>query len=323
MRAHRLPVPVAARSGLPRLEVAEIQRSRLLAGAVSAVEEYGYARATVTRITACARVSRRTFYEVFDDREGCLLALLDDVVARAEDELAQADLDGLVWRERVRRGLEVILGFLDREPALARVCVVQALRGGPRVLERREAILARLAGVLDEGRLEGSPALDCTLLTAEGLVGAALGILHARLLRGEQRPLLGLTGELMAMIVLPYRGAAAARREQARPAPKPAQRVRDRPPVFAVGARDPLQGIPMRFTYRTARVLQGIAAQPGASNRQAAEHAGIADQGLTARSHVRSVCCISRRSRSCLRNCWRRVLLPSVGGVRVSPMRGG
>ena len=36
-------------------------------------------------------------------------------------------------------GLCMILSFFDREPVLARVCVVQALRGGPRVLERREA----------------------------------------------------------------------------------------------------------------------------------------------------------------------------------------
>jgi hypothetical protein len=35
----------------------------------------------------------------------------------------------------------------------------------------------------------------------------------------------------------------------------------------------------MRVTYRTARILEGIAARPGASNRQAAQYAGIADQG--------------------------------------------
>ena len=129
-------------------------------------------------------------------------------------------LEGLPWRERVRGGLVVILGFFDREPALARVCVVQALSSGPRVLERREGILARLAEVLDEGRGEGQRGGDRTALTAEGLVGAAFGIVHARLLRGEREALLGLVGELMGMIVLPYMGPAAARREQAMPAPK-------------------------------------------------------------------------------------------------------
>jgi DNA-binding MarR family transcriptional regulator len=35
----------------------------------------------------------------------------------------------------------------------------------------------------------------------------------------------------------------------------------------------------MRITYRTLRVLSAIASQPGASNRQAGESAGITDQG--------------------------------------------
>ncbi len=98
----------------------------------------------------------------------------------------------LPWRERVRGGLWAILSFFDREPALARVCVIQVLRGGPGVLERRDEVLARLAGVLDEGRAEGARGAECTALTAEGLVGAAFGIVYARLLRGEREPLMGL-----------------------------------------------------------------------------------------------------------------------------------
>ena len=91
-----------------------------------------------------------------------------------------------------------------------------------RCCERREEILARLAAVVDEGRFEGARGAECTPLTAEGLVGAAFTIVYARLLRGERRPLTDLLGELMGMIVLPYQGAAAARREQARPRPPPA-----------------------------------------------------------------------------------------------------
>ena len=35
----------------------------------------------------------------------------------------------------------------------------------------------------------------------------------------------------------------------------------------------------MRLTYRTARILEGIAEHPGSSNREAAQRAGIADAG--------------------------------------------
>jgi DNA-binding MarR family transcriptional regulator len=160
------------------------------------------------------------------------------------------------------------------------VCVVQALRGGPEVLERRERILARLAAVVDEGRLEGARGAQCTALTAEGLVGAAFTIVYARLLRGERKPLTDLLGELMGMIVLPYQGVAAARREQARPAPAVRRGVPRTPAEAATpAAADPLGGVTMRLTYRTARVLEGIADHAGASNRQISEHAEITDAG--------------------------------------------
>ena len=268
-----------SRGGMPREQVTQIQRSRLLAGAVGAIEEHGYAQTTVAQITARARVSRRTFYELFADREACLVALLDDVVELLERAIADASLEGLAWRERVRGGLAVILAFFDREPALAQVCVVQALRGGPAVLARREQLLARLAAVLDEGRGSGSRPGGCSPLTAEGSVGAAFGIIHGRLLRGERAPLSGLLGELMGMIVLPYLGAAAARREQARPAPAVTPSASRGPTAHALADGDPLQGLPMRLTYRTARVLECVASQPGVSNRAVAGHAGIADQG--------------------------------------------
>ncbi len=283
----RVVEPVPGLSA-PREQLVEIQRSRLMAAAVAAVDELGYADTTVSDVTSRARVSRRTFYELFANREECLAAVLDDVVGLVEGELVAADLGGLGWRERVRGGLWVILSFLDREPVLARVCVVQALRGGAEVLERREEILTGLARVVDEGRGEGARGGGCSALTAEGVVGAAFAIVYARLLRGEQAPLTGLLGELMGMIVLPYLGAAAARREQTRPArmatgsasvPADPESVSVGPRVAGGAVRDPLQGVQMRLTYRTARVLEGVAERPGGSNRLVAERAGIHDAG--------------------------------------------
>jgi AcrR family transcriptional regulator len=267
-------------SSLARVRVSEMQRSRLLRAAVVAVNEEGYANVTVAHITERARVSRRTFYDLFENREACLGALIEDVVARIEGEIARAGLDGLSWREHVRGGLLAILSFFDREPALARVCVVQSLRGGPDVLRRREEVLARLIGVLDEGRDEGPAASrggGVTELTAEGLIGASLAIVYARLQPGEDMPsLTSLTGELMSMIVLPYLGTAAARRELniAVPAVAPVSEGSGSP-----SNEDPLAGVPMRLTYRTALVLGCIADRPGASNRVIGDRAGVSDQG--------------------------------------------
>ena len=294
------PTRPGGANALPSAHVAEIQRARLLAGAVRAVDEFGYTRAKVTEITQCSRVSRRTFYELFSNYEECALAVLDGALAHVRERLAAAELTGLPWRERMRGGLWTILCFLDAEPALARFCVVQSARGGPRIIERREQILSELTSLVDEGRSEGVRGSDCPPLTAEGLIGAALSILHARLSRREREPLTGLQNELMAMIVLPYLGPAAARQERKRPAPAPSVAhtaegggeatphgtPQGAPPAGAQAGGgqakvhgDPFQGIHMHLTYRTARVLEAVAELPGASNRIVGDHAGIPDQG--------------------------------------------
>jgi AcrR family transcriptional regulator/DNA-binding MarR family transcriptional regulator len=280
------PWPTAASADLAREEaraeqVAEIQRSRLLAAAVAVIDERGYERTTVAHITARSRVSRRTFYELFTSREECLLAILRATVGAIASELDAAGLVGLGWRERMRGALAVILAFLDREPPLARVCVVQTLHGGPRVLELRERVLAQLVAAVDEGRGESARAGGCTPLTAEGAVGAAHAILYARLARRDAGLLTGLLGELTAIVVLPYLGAAAARHEQAKPGIVPVASTAGGRGASAhpSPAGDLLSGIAMRMTYRTARVLEGIARHPGCSNRGVADHAGIQDQG--------------------------------------------
>ena len=261
--------------GLP----AEIQRNRIVSAAIRSTDEVGYAAASVAHITSRARVSRRTFYELFADRDACLLAAFEDVLALIERDLADAELDGLPWRERVRGGLWTILSFLQREPAMANVCVVHSLQGDAKLLARREALLRRLAEILDEGRAESAKAVQATPLTAEALVGAALSVVHTRLVRGEHRPLTDLQGELMSLIVLPYLCATAAKRERSRPAPAPLSGQSGNGAGGERPAGDPLAGLEMRLTYRTLRVLECVAANAGASNRRVGADAGVPDQG--------------------------------------------
>lgn len=260
--------------------VAEMQRSRLLASAVRALEEQGYEHATVAHITSRARVSRRTFYEIFANREQCFAAVLQDAAGRVREELRDAGLEGLSWRERMRGGLWVILCFLQREPDLARVLVVHSLRGSGAVLAAREEIVAQLVAAVDAGRAEATRDAGCSVLTAEGVVGATLAIVHRRLCGRERQPLLGvLSGELAATVVLPYLGVAAARREQTRPAPTAPRTPRGTGRREQPDQGDPFAGLQMRLTYRTVRALDCVSRYPGASNRQVGEYAGINDQG--------------------------------------------
>ena len=256
-----------------------MQRSRLLAAAVGGVVEHGWEGASIARITQRAGVSRRTFYEMYGNREECLLALLENTVCQMENELADADLDRLAWVERVRQGLWVILCFFDREPALARVCLVESRRGGGTVLDYRQQTIEALARIVDQGTGEAPLANDTVSVTAHGVIGGILEVLYSRLLKTPDQSLRDLLGELMGMIVLPYRGPAAAQREQARPLPVTLEPAKPRDPETEVKDTEDPMVLPMRLTYRTASVLQALAEHPGQSNRQVANRVGIADQG--------------------------------------------
>jgi AcrR family transcriptional regulator len=266
---------VAVQGGLPREHVSEIQRLRILTALGEVAAERGAGHVTVAHIVARAGISRRTFYDLFADKEDCFLAAFEQALAQAAVTVSPAWRQPGSWRERARNALWALLTFFDAHPAAARLCVVEALAAGPRALERRQEVVRLLIAAVDQGRSEvpkNSPSPPS--LTADGVVGAVVSVIHSRLLLpGPRRePLAGLLGELMGMVVLPYVGPAGARRELARPNPPPL-------PTQIQADSDPLGGLDMRITYRTVCVLTVIAASPGASNREVAAAAGISDQG--------------------------------------------
>ncbi|HXC23475.1 MAG TPA: TetR family transcriptional regulator [Solirubrobacteraceae bacterium] len=257
---------------LGRERVAEIQRARLLAAMIDVCAERGVTDVTVAHVVERAGVSRRTFYEIYTDREECFLEAIDEGIARASRYVLDGYDETARWVDRMRGALTALLAFLDRERATGRLLIVESLAAGDSALSRRRAAIERMIAFVDEATAEIKTGKQTPLLTAEGVVGGVLSILHSRLLVDTPDSFLEFTGPLACMIVLPYLGAAAARRELSRPVPKA--------PVSTDRAqRDPLSQLDMRLTYRTMRVLLAVAAQPGDSNRGVAARAGVEDQG--------------------------------------------
>jgi AcrR family transcriptional regulator len=268
----------------------------MLTAMVQEVSERGAANVSVGHVVGRSGVSRRTFYEIFEDCEDCFLAAFDDALAHAETVVVTAYGSGGAWLARVRAGLTALLSFLDSDRGAARLLIVESLAAGPKALKRRQQIIASLVAIVELGRTEGKAKLDPPALTAEAIVGGLLSVLHGRLVGGAdfeigttdrrghtvESSLLELAGPLMGMIVFSYLGPVAARKEIERPAPQPTA-------TGPIVRTDPLQDLPMRLTYRTMRVLVSVAENPGSSNRTIGEHAGIADQGqaskLLARLH--------------------------------------
>jgi AcrR family transcriptional regulator len=264
--------------------VVEMQRRRLLLAMQELAGEVGLAGATVGRVCKRSRMSRRTFYELFEDRDDCFLATFEHALQDLGERVLPVWERGGRWCVRVRAALEALLSVFDEQPSLARLCVVETLTGGPSVLARRRELLRALALGVDEGRGEARVgAAPPPPLTAEGTVGGVLAVIHARLSDPDTGSLTQLVPELMGMIVFPYLGAAASRRELERPCTvERTEHSRGHDENGRAGG-DPFRDLPLRFTYRTARVLATIATHPGASNRQVGEGAGMSDQGQTSK----------------------------------------
>jgi AcrR family transcriptional regulator/DNA-binding MarR family transcriptional regulator len=238
--------------------------------------EHGLRREFVGRVAARGGVPRDVLEHVFGGREECFVAVFDGVVDRVAEVVLPAFEQSEEWRERVRGALSALLEYLDFEPGVARLLVVDALNAGPGVLKHRREVLDVLSAALDQGRLEAKRGQEPPPLTAEGVLGALLSVLHARLSEQGTGSLYELVNPLMSLVVLPYLGPAAAAKELRRAVP-PAGLVRPEPP------RDPLQEHGMRATRRTLRVLDAVASQPGGSNREIADSAGITDEGQISR----------------------------------------
>lgn len=120
-------------------------RRRLMEGMAAAVAERGYADTTIADIVRHARVSRRTFYEQFDSKEACLLALYvaaSERVIRAIAEAAETSAD----REtQIARATEAYLGRMQAHPVVTRALFLEILAAGPAGLQVRREINQRYA----------------------------------------------------------------------------------------------------------------------------------------------------------------------------------
>ncbi|HEY3970659.1 MAG TPA: TetR family transcriptional regulator, partial [Solirubrobacteraceae bacterium] len=108
---------------LGRERVNEIQRARLLAAMIDVCAERGVADVTVAHVVERASISRRTFYEIYSDREECFLEALDEGIARASRYVLDGYDEKARWIDRMRGALTALLAFLDAERATGRLLI--------------------------------------------------------------------------------------------------------------------------------------------------------------------------------------------------------
>lgn len=174
------------------------RKNRVFAALAAEVSSRGYHNTTVTDIVQRAGITHKAFFELFDDREDCLLQAFDAAVGAAREQVVAAyhRAPWLPLRDRVAAGLAAFLKYCAAEPEFARLCIVEVLTAGDRGRERRDAAIREFAAFIEHPRAEARGETAPSLVS-EAIAGGLYGVLYTRVSQGETARLPELLDELM------------------------------------------------------------------------------------------------------------------------------
>jgi AcrR family transcriptional regulator len=168
------------------------QRARMLDALTRMVAEKGYARVTVSDIVAAAGVSRRTFYEQFEDKEDCLLAAAAEGMAAVRSrvgEAAQTVGAEATWTEILGAGIDAYVSTLAANPDFAQTFLVDIPGASPRAIQLRRDLRDRFVGLyrfVAERATAEEPGLgDVPEIYLRALVGATAELIHQHVLTSD------------------------------------------------------------------------------------------------------------------------------------------
>jgi AcrR family transcriptional regulator len=196
------------RHGLPRELVVENQRARLISAMIETVAERGYAKATIANVTTAAKVSRRTFYETFANREDCYRAAYEASFEFLRAEMLDAAADEK-WPDTVRAGLAALLGSLAAHPSLARFFLTSSASVGDELAARHHLAIRELVeGLL--AKAPRSPDDEVAGTRDEALAGGLSRLAAGKVNTGRADELSDLLPDLVELFLRPYVGGEEA-----------------------------------------------------------------------------------------------------------------
>lgn len=209
-RGGKLP---RGRHGIPRELVAANQRERLTDATAEIFAERGYASLVVSDVIARARVSRATFYQLFDDKQDCVLAAQRTAFDALQERLLAACALQSEWPAGVVAAVSVALDFASTFPGKARLVLASGYASSePKLADQGIAAPARIVAMLNEGSQRCPTARPPSGLASQAAVGAAMSIVGTFLGAGETAALADLKPEIAQLVLTPYLGSSEAMR---------------------------------------------------------------------------------------------------------------
>jgi AcrR family transcriptional regulator len=123
-------------------------RQRILQALADVLMDKAYSEVTIADIAAFARISKRTFYEHFESKSVCLLALCEHTSERIMAVILNAYQPNMNWPSIVHEVTHAYLQAIEEAPVLMHALYMQLLATGRPGLDIRRAIVQRFADFL-------------------------------------------------------------------------------------------------------------------------------------------------------------------------------
>jgi len=201
---------IPVRPALSREFIAVHKRRRIMDAIAELTAEQGYDATKIGDIVRRAGVARKTLYDNFEGKEEVFLAAfdaaVDEALGRIEADCAEVEGD---WEEKVQVGLASFLRYVAENPALARMCMIEALSATQTATERYEGAMQRFVA-LTKRTVPEDDRLPETI--QETLVGGVAWIVYQQIRRQEAEQAEDLLPELSEFMLAPFQGAVEAQK---------------------------------------------------------------------------------------------------------------
>ena len=172
------------------------QRLRLRVAMIEAIDASGYRETRVADVIARAGVSRKTFYENFDNKQDCLLSTFDAIAAQLARRIEQVFRDTDGWPDGIEAAIAALFTSAIENPGALRLSLLEIATVGPPGIERRERAMMRYERFLhdalslapDEGTISDN--------VLKAIVGGFNRVLYRRVPGGDAAELLALIPDL-------------------------------------------------------------------------------------------------------------------------------
>jgi AcrR family transcriptional regulator len=180
------------------------KRRRIMDAMAELCAEKGYEATKIADIVRRAGVARKTLYDNFDGKEEVFLVAFDSAVEEVTGLIKEACAGAEEeWVARVTAGVRVFLTYVTEKPALAHLCIIEAISATPAASTRYDAALAGFVELL---RGNAPPETGLPETIEESLVGGVAWILYQQIRRGDAERALDLMPELLDFVLSPYPG---------------------------------------------------------------------------------------------------------------------